>query len=262
MLGQGLSSKPVLGTTLEDQVELLGRLLKALKIEQTHVAGISFGGVIALKFSLAYPERVLTLIPMSTFSEITPQLEYWGQAMWEALTQAGLPLLQSLLLPMNFSSTWLAANRNILPEMKRRGYVTNDHYAIQNLVESLVSFQPFSKCLERIKCPTLILNGEWDYFTPRSCHDVLRLGISNSRLMIIQQAYHAFTLEQPLITARVIDDFLRSVENGSWIGDRSVWIAADDPYANIVATRCQGDHTRAIPMPAAVGSTSHGTATV
>lgn len=258
MLGQGLSSKPVLGATLDDHVELLRQLFDALEIERAHVAGISFGGVVALRFALTHPERVMTLIPMSTFSEMTPQMECLGRAMWEALTEAGFPLLQSLLLPMNFSSRWLAANKQIVPELKRRGYILNDHYAIQNLVESFIDFQPFSATLKQIECPTLILNGEWDYLTPRSCHEILRRKIPNSRLMIIQHAYHAFTLEFPEITARVIEEFLRSVEAGSWRGDRSVWVAADDPQARVLASPSSDDHTRAISVPAELETPAYG----
>ncbi len=248
MLGQGASSKPVLGVTLDDHVETLGALLDELDIGHTHLAGISFGGVIALRFAIAETDRVQSLVAMSTFSEMTPQLELLGQAMWEGMLEAGLPLLQSLLLPMNFSSAWLAANREALSELKRRGYVLNDLYAIQNLIECLADFKPFSAELDRIACPTLILNGEWDYLTPRCCHEVLRRGIRRSWLVIIQHAYHAFTLEFPAITARVIEEFLRAVADGAWIGDQSVWIAADDPTAKQWATPCRGDHTRSIPL--------------
>ena len=257
MLGQGLSSKPVLGATFDDHVEVLRQLFEALDIQQAHVAGLSFGGVVALRFALAHPKRVATLIPMSTFSEMTPQMECLGQAMWEGLTQSGLPLLQSLLLPMNFSSRWLADNKHTIPELKRRGYILNDHYAIQNLVESFIDFQPFSSALKQIECPTLILNGEWDYLTPRICHDILCREIPNSRLIIIQHAYHAFTLEYPEVTARVIEEFLHSFEAGSWTGDGSVWVAADDPTAPVVAARSRGSQTRAISLHGELEGASH-----
>ncbi len=251
MLGQGRSSKPVLSVQLADQVELLPRLLDALGIDRAHVAGISFGGVVALRLAIGHPERVSSLVAMSTFSELTPQLELLGTALYEGVTQAGLPHLQNLLLPMNFSSAWLAEHRAALPELKRRGYISNDLYAIQNLVESFVDFAPFTADLGKITCPTLILNGEHDFLTPRACHETLRRNIVGSRLFIVQHAYHAFTLEFPAIVCRILGEFFRSVENASWTGDQSVWVAADDPRAAVVATPCRGDHTRAIPAGAA-----------
>ncbi len=254
LLGQGQSSKPVLSIEIGQHVDLLEQLLGRLGIESCCLAGVSFGGVVALRFAIEHPTRVSGLVAMSTFSELTPQLELLGRALYEGLTQAGLPHLQNLLLPMNFSSAWLAEHRDVLPELKRRGYVTNDLYAVQNLVESFVDFKPFSAELSRIACPTLIMNGEWDYLTPRGSHEILRRGIASSRLMIIQHAYHAFTLEFPQIVARVIEDFLRSVENGSWRGNQSVWVAADDPEAAVIATPCRGDHTRAVSLDLGTGA--------
>jgi 3-oxoadipate enol-lactonase len=249
-LGQGRSSKPVLGVSLDRHVEVLGRLLDTLGIGEVHLAGISFGGVIALRFAIASPRRVRTLVAMSTFSELTPQLELLGRAWHEALLEAGLPLLQSLLLPMNFSSAWLAANAAALPELKRRGYVSNDLYAIQNLVEAFVDFRPFTAELGRITCPTLVLNGEWDPLTPRVCHETLRRGLPNARLVIVPHAFHAFTLEFPGLVARLIEHFVRAVEDGSWKGDGSVWIAADRPEDEPLLRPCRGDHTRAVPVGA------------
>ena len=64
-----------------------------------------------------------------------------GAALYEGLTQVGLPYLQSLLYPMNMSSAWLGANRDRIPEMMRSGYIGNDLYALQNLMESFVKLR-------------------------------------------------------------------------------------------------------------------------
>lgn len=254
MLGQGESSKPVLGIGFEDHANCFIRLLDHLGITKCHIAGISFGGTVALKTAILYPERVETLIPMSTFAEMTPQLEHLGSAFYFAITQAGFPLVQRLLLPMNVSSEWLARNKDVLPELVRRGYATNDPYAIQNLIESFAHFKSFTSELEKIICPTLILNGEFDYLTPRVCHEVLRRGIRNSRLMIIPRGYHAFTLENPDLVVRVIHGFVRTVKEGKWQGDQSVWLASEDPVSEVLACRIVGDHMRAIPIPTGTGA--------
>ncbi len=248
-LGQGLSTKPVLGIHLENHSDILCQLLDHLGIKQCFIAGISFGGVVAQHMAIYHPERVAGLIPMSTFSEMPTQLEMLGIAMHSAITQAGFPLIQSLLMPINFSSKWLEMARSTLPEAFRRGNAINDPYAIQNLMESYVNFKPFTADLKRITCPTLILNGEYDFLTPRICHDIIRLNIANSRLMIIQHAYHAFTLEHPEVAMRQIEAFVRSVREGSWVGDQSVWVASDNPQSEVLATRYIGDHLRSIAFP-------------
>jgi 3-oxoadipate enol-lactonase len=250
MLGQGLSSKPVIDIRLAEHAELLDHLLTELDIDKTHLAGISFGGIIALDFAVRYGHRLHSLIAMSTLAELTPQLEYLGAVMLQGLSEVGLPYLQSMLYPMNMSSAWLAANRDRIPEMKRAGFIGNDAYAMQNLMESFVEFKPLTPDLYRIDVPTLILNGEFDFFTPRDCHEVIRLGIRNSRLVIMPRAYHAFTLEMPLLTQRQIAHFLTQVDQGNWQGDQSVWIAEENPLTEPPLRPFIGDWLRAIPMPA------------
>ena len=249
MLGQGRSAKPVLGTELADHATTLAGLLDHVKVERTHLAAISFGGVIALDFAIRYGERLTSLVVMSSFAELTPQLEMLSEGLYQGLTQVGLPYMQSLLYPMNMSSKWIGANRASIPQMIRSGYMGNDLYALQNLMESFIKFKPLTPRLAEIGCPVLIMNGEHDFFTPRECHELMRSHLPNCRLLLIQHAYHAFTLEVPDVTLRQIGEFLHSVDSGAWVGDGSVWIAADRADANPHAFRCPGDHMRAVPLP-------------
>ena len=246
MLGQGRSSKPIIDIPLATHADMLDDLLTQLKIDKTHLASISFGGIIALDFAIRYGKRLHSLVAMSTFAELTPQLELLGAVMVQGLTDVGLPYLQSMLYPMNMSSAWIAANRERIPAMKRAGYIGNDGYAMQNLMESFATFKPLTPDLHKIKVPTLIMNGEFDFFTPRECHEVIRRHIANSRLVIIPRAYHAFTLEMPAVTMRQIEVFLDQVSKGRWQGDQSVWIASDDPAATEQWLPCAGDWMRAV----------------
>jgi pimeloyl-ACP methyl ester carboxylesterase len=249
MLGQGDSEKPVLGGRFEDHWRTLEGILDHIGEERAFVAGISFGGTVAVQFAGERPERCAGLVAMSCFAEMPPQLYMMGCGLYEALVQVGLPSLQRWLMPMNMSDDWLDANKDALPEMMRRGYAINDLYALQNLMESVSEFEPITDLLPKITCPTLILNGEHDFFTPRKCHEVLRKGIRNSRLVIVQHAYHAYTLEHPEVTMRLIGAFVEHVRAGTCPGDQSVWIAADDIDAAEPWFPCPGDHLRSIPLP-------------
>jgi 3-oxoadipate enol-lactonase len=253
MLGQGSSSKPVIDIKLATHADMLASLLDQLGIDRTHLASISFGGIVGLDFAIRHGSRLHSLVAMSTFAELTPQLELLGAVMLQGLIEVGLPYLQSMLYPMNMSSQWIAANRDRIPAMKRAGYIGNDAYAMQNLMESFVEFRPLTPQLHRIAVPTLIMNGEFDFFTPRECHELIRRHVANSRLLIIPRAYHAYTLEMPAITIRQIELFLDQVATGSWQGDQSVWLASDDPKADIQWLPIDGDWMRAI-RPAAAAT--------
>ncbi len=256
MLGQGRSSKPVIDIALATHADLLDSLLQQLDIDKTHLCSISFGGIVALDFAIRYGHRLHSLTAMSTLAELTPQLEMLGTVMLQGLAEVGLPYLQSMLYPMNMSSEWIAANRQRIAAMKRAGYIGNDSYAIQNLMESFTAFEPLTPRLHQITAPTLIMNGEFDFFTPRECHEVIRSRVKNSRLLIVQRAYHAFTLEMPAVTMRQIELFLDLVATRTWKGDQSVWIAAEDPAAATQWLPCAGDWMRAVQPASAARAAS------
>ena len=56
MLGQGQSTKPVLGIELTEHADLLAGLLTYLQVGRTHLAGISFGGAAS---SVSSPRETL-----------------------------------------------------------------------------------------------------------------------------------------------------------------------------------------------------------
>jgi pimeloyl-ACP methyl ester carboxylesterase len=59
-LGAGDSDKPKsgFGYTIEEQADLVVKMIEALQIPKVHVLGVSYGGAIALNLAARYPERV------------------------------------------------------------------------------------------------------------------------------------------------------------------------------------------------------------
>ncbi len=253
MLGQGASSKPVLGASFGDHAAALHALHAHLGIERPYVFGISFGGVVALRYAVDYPDALGGLIPVSTFSELDAQLRGHATNLYVGLVRVGFGFYLDLLMPLNFSNEWIARHQELIQLIRRVGVSTNELYGIQNLMESLAGFESMTDELPAITAPTLIMNGEFDYLTPRHLHDILRRRIANSRLVLVPRVCHAFTLEIPELTSRLIADFIRQVEGGDWAGDQSVWVAAEDAAAEPLLQPCPGDHLRAIPLTAKRG---------
>jgi 3-oxoadipate enol-lactonase len=247
LLGQGASDKPSLFISQEDQVTALGLLIDRLGRGPIFLGGISFGGLIALRYAIAHSDRLAGLVAMSSFAELTPQLLLLGNALRTGLILGGASYLQDLLLPMNLSDVWLGPQLGNLEAVKRQGWLTNDIYALQNLMESFLDFQPITPQLGAITVPTMILNGEFDFLTPRSLHESLRVHIPDSALVIIPRAYHAFTLEKAELTADLLARFAEEVLAGKWKGGKSVWIAPEEAGGALVPFPPDQDHLRAIP---------------
>ena len=247
LLGQGASDKPALFISQDDQVAALGLLIDQLGDAPVFLSGISFGGLIALRYAIEHGNRLAGLALMSTFAELSPQLLLLGTALRTGLILGGTSYLQDLLLPMNLSDAWLGPQLDNLEAIKRQGWLTNDVYALQNLMESFLDFKPLTPQLSAIGIPTIILNGEFDFLTPRALHETLRLQIPDSALVIIPHAFHAFTLEKPALTADLLSRFAEDVRAGTWKGDRSVWIAPERAGDPLIPFPSGYDHLRAIP---------------
>ena len=63
-----------------------------------------------------------------------------------------------------------------------RGWLINDLYALQSLMDSFLNFKPLTPKLAAIHVPTMILSGEFDFLTPRPLQDSLRMHIPDSAL--------------------------------------------------------------------------------
>jgi 3-oxoadipate enol-lactonase len=247
MLGQGGSDKPGLFISQDDQVAALGLLIDQLGQGPVFLGGISFGGVIALRYAIAHSDRLAGLVVMSAFAELSPQLTLLGNALRTGLILGGTSYLQDLLLPMNLSDAWLGPMLGNLDAVKRQGWLVNDVYALQNLMDSFLDFKPLTPQLPAITIPTLILNGEFDFLTPRSLHETLRVHIPDSALVIIPHAYHAFTLEKSELTVDLLATFAADVQSRRWKGGQSVWIAPEKAGGALIPFPAGQDHLRAIP---------------
>src|SRR5215468_8560919 len=248
LLGQGESDKPRLFIDQNDQVSTLRALVDLLGKRPVFLAGISFGGLIALRYAIAHGDTLAGLVQMSSFAELSPQLLLLGNALRTGLILGGTSYLQDLLLPMNLSDAWLGPQLSNLESVKRQGWLTNDLYALQNLMESFLDFKPLTPELSSINVPTMILNGEFDFLTPRVLHETLRLHIPDSALVIIPRAYHAFTLEKPALTIDLLCRFADDVLSKRWKGGGSIWIAPDEAEGPLIPFPADQDHLRAIPV--------------
>lgn len=248
MLGQGQSDKPSLFIPQDDQVAVLGDLIAVLGRRPIFVAGISFGGVIALRYAIEHGDTIAGVVPMSSFAEIPTQLLLLGTALRTGLILGGTTFLQDLLFPMNFSSEWLESKRDLIGLATHRGWLVNDVYALQNLMESFLDFEPLTPQLSSIRVPTMILNGEFDFLTPRPLQETLRTNIPDSALVIVQRAYHAFTLEKPELTAYLVSRFAEDVMAGRWRGKGAILVAPETIDGNFTPFPAGFDHMRAIPV--------------
>jgi pimeloyl-ACP methyl ester carboxylesterase len=82
--GHGYSDMPLKGYTSADMADDLNGILDSLDIKQTHLVGHSFGGLVALHYTVLHPGRVIKLVladtgvpAVETARKSMPVLEMW-----------------------------------------------------------------------------------------------------------------------------------------------------------------------------------------
>jgi 3-oxoadipate enol-lactonase len=89
LLGQGDTDKPSLFIRQDDQVAALHLLINQLGDGPVFLSGISFGGLIALRYAIAHGDKLAGLVPMSCFAELSRQLLLIGNALRIGLILGG-----------------------------------------------------------------------------------------------------------------------------------------------------------------------------
>jgi pimeloyl-ACP methyl ester carboxylesterase len=192
------------------QVELLHEFLNHLKLERVNLAGISYGGEVALQFATTYPKQVERLILLNTTAATSPQLSDIGKAWNKAAASGDGAAYFYTAIPVIYSAAfyerklqWLKAREKILIPIFGNPAFTS---AMIRLTNSAESHDVRSK-LNLISSPTLIISSDQDYLTPIPEQRYLVSHIAGASHVIIQDTGHASMYEQPAVFATLIIGF-------------------------------------------------------
>ncbi len=195
--GKSVSTHPM--PSLTDCAEWIAQVFDALGIETAYVAGLSFGGWIALNFALQLPNRVRKVVAISPASPFVPFSKGFI-----------FRLLPSVFLPFDpviaFGMQGLFA----------KGYVVKKEFMHQLVMAGkycrlMAGAAPFPRVLtddelRRISSPVLLLLGEQEVcFDPDAALSRAKNLMPNLEAEIIANVGHALTMEQPeMANARIL----------------------------------------------------------
>jgi 3-oxoadipate enol-lactonase len=204
--GHGQSSAPAAAYTLDMLAEDLKGLLDGLGIAETHVVGLSMGGMIGQTFALKYPLRVESLALCDTTSRYPAgAAPVWEERIRTVEARGMAPLVEPTL------GRWFtAAFRARRPDVMERvggwirstppaGYVGCCH-AIPKI--------DVTHRLGELRCPVLVLVGEEDPGTPVEMAREIHAALPAAELAILRSASHLSNVEQPAEFTRVLLGFL------------------------------------------------------
>ena len=216
--GAGKSSRPDFPYTMELLVEDLKQLLDYLGIiEGIHLCGSSMGAMISQKFALKYPKITKTLILCAPTSYYPPKTSDQNLLVYNILKDLDLEQRVKFYFPLIYSRAFkkrLENDREFFDE------ISNDMNFCAQLVdpplykdyinqnEALKNFD-MRDSIKDIVQPTLILSGSKDKMSIPGEIQSIHEEIPNSILEIIPGAGHAFNIEFPEETNRIIWKFVQ-----------------------------------------------------
>ncbi|WP_426111998.1 alpha/beta fold hydrolase [Pseudomonas sp. DSP3-2-2] len=176
------------------------------------LAGFSLGGLIAQRLTLRYPERVKSLILLSTVAGRNQDEKARVAARLEALKNnvSGSHYDSSL-------SRWLTEdfqrqNPELIKELRARN-ASNDPECYASAYRVLAETD-FGDEITHIACPTLISTGEEDSGSNPRMARFMHDQISGSVLFVLPGLRHSILTEAPKLVANMMDEFMRTAAGG------------------------------------------------
>ena len=198
-------------------------LRQTLGFEKWAVLGHSFGGNVALEYTLRYPQSLTHLVLVNSGGD------YWwpSENASKVLAQRGFDQ-ETVDLAQRWFNGQFPPDKMFSSLMKLRNaydpYMTTMQ-ALPMLIPGLKSklrpeapifaettYLKHWKVMDRlseIRAPTLVLAGRQDFVYPPESQEELAAGIPNARLVLIDRAGHNPQDEQPTQTLKAIRDFLQ-----------------------------------------------------
>lgn len=176
-----------------------------------HLAGISFGGMIAQYAAAAHAARFASLTLLSTSPKFG--LDGTSPDAWRA---ARLAPLDAGLEPVDFADAVLGhlAGPDITAEAlagQRAAMARITGEALRRSIDCLITHDS-RELLGRITAPTLCLVGELDDETPEAYAQAVASGIAGAELRVVPGAGHLLNAEAPeVVNAAILDHVRRHV---------------------------------------------------
>jgi len=199
--------------SLDDYVEQAARTLDENGVDRAVVCGVSFGGLIALRFAATRPERTHALVLASTPAprlrlrrrhQIYTRLPWIFGPLFLAETPLRLRREMATALP-DWRARW-TFRLNVLRVMPTAPISFSQMAARARLI----SATDLTPDCARVAAPSLILTGEpqLDHVVPVEGSSAYMRLIANARAAVIERTGHIGSITRPDAFASAISDFV------------------------------------------------------
>ena len=186
--GHGESELGAGEITVDLYVEDLIKILDELNIDTANLIGFSLGGAVALDFALRYPEKVSSLVLMSSFAKTDAAVsEILNQ--FKSRLNSSFEEFYDFILPMVLCPDVIEANREELELLKEISSPNANTMAYVKAVDACMTFDVEAE-LSQIDVPVLVIAGKYDMIFPLGLQKEMQGKIKNSQMIVFDNVRH------------------------------------------------------------------------
>jgi pimeloyl-ACP methyl ester carboxylesterase len=195
-------------------------LARQLKFDKVNILGSSLGGSMAMAFAEKYPDLTKTLIAVGAFSELDRALETNFRLRQKIIAKLGMgEEIADFMGLSTMTREFMATDAGLEVMRANQANVRNNspelYHAFLNSILLWGRRLPgqekeplFTTRLKNIKCPTLVIAGDNDYFIPTFFSKIIADNIQGAEYREIRSGGHIPFIEKPQETALLVSSFL------------------------------------------------------
>ena len=208
MRGHGQSGPATTPHTMYHLMEDAIALLDHCKVSSAFWAGLSIGGMIALRAAITHPARVLGLILLDTHAgpeTLSTKAKYALLA--QLVRKNGVSSVVGPISKLMFGKTSFASRKELVTEWIEK-FKSVDVDSVLCVRKALVQRDDVRTKIQKLTIPALVMCGTEDKALPIKYSKEISDLIPNSKLIEVPRAGHLLSLEEPSLVYEAMHEFL------------------------------------------------------